>query len=63
MGLDLLKAVQDRLVGIVVQAQSGMIILKTSEEIELIARASRIVADVQQALIKEVHGQELPRDI
>ena len=31
-----------------------MIILKTSEEIELIACASRIVADVQQALMEEV---------
>lgn len=31
-----------------------MIILKTAEEIELVACAARIVADVQQALIKEV---------
>lgn len=31
-----------------------MIILKTSEEIELIACAARIVADVQQALMQEV---------
>ena len=32
-----------------------MIILKTSEEIEFIACASRIVADAQQALMNEVH--------
>ena len=31
-----------------------MIILKTSEEVEYIARAARIVADVHQILIKEV---------
>ena len=31
-----------------------MIILKTSDEIECIASASRIVADAQQALVKEV---------
>ena len=37
-----------------------MIILKTSDEIALIASAARIVADVQQALVKEV--ADVPTD-
>ena len=32
-----------------------MIVLKTAEEIELIARASRIVAEAHEVLRKEVH--------